>query len=100
MDGGVQLGYEHAVPKATQKLVAKTGGRRVVAIMREGTKQKCPPDADNGVLVASLDPPERWDFEANGGRFGHIAGVVEGVSPNGVLDPAALYSRERLVETG
>ncbi|KAH8078174.1 SET domain-containing protein [Aureococcus anophagefferens] len=106
MDRGVQVGYEHAVPKVPPK---DTGVRkRVVAILREGDRKAAGAeafdDADTGLANASLEPPDRWDFDKLGGRFGHVDGIREGVRANGdgaaSLDGAALYSRERLVETG
>ncbi|KAH8045642.1 SET domain-containing protein [Aureococcus anophagefferens] len=82
--------------------------KRVVAILREGDRKAAGAeafdDADTGLAHASLEPPDRWDFDKLGGRFGHVDGIREGVRANGdgaaSLDGAALYSRERLVETG
>ena len=87
MDRGVQIGYEHQVPK-----VPSYGSRRVVAILREGQPRFKAEGADTGTPNASLEPPERWDYEKNGGRFGKIAKVDEG---EGVY-----YSREHLCATG
>ena len=99
MDRGVQVGYEHSVPKTNRKH-EQMGGRRVVAILRQGSYKAAHGVRDSGKEVATLEPKYRWDFEKNGGRFGHLEGCDEAITDEKGLDPNLVYSREQLVETG
>ena len=94
MDKGVQIGYEHSVPKQAK---SSEIGRRIVAILREGKDKQVVQGRDTGIANASLDPPERWDY-AKGARFGKVEGVDEGSVENDAN--ARLYSRETMCFTG
>lgn len=102
MDRGVQVGYEHAVPKRPAR--EPSIGRRIVAIMRSGrTESAATFDADSGEPTSSLEAPARRDLMAEP-IVGHVPGVLEAVGRCGekggvALDEAATYSREYLVET-
>ncbi|KAJ8599012.1 hypothetical protein CTAYLR_007680 [Chrysophaeum taylorii] len=95
MDRGVQLGYEHAVPKRAPREAVE--GRRMVVIMRSGDARISPESADSGEPAATLAPPKRRDAEDP--IIGHVAGIREAVTVDGV-DAAAVYSREELVAKG
>lgn len=80
MDGEVQVGYEHSVPK-----VAEEAGRRIVAIMRAGklfrsSDEKC---QDTGEAAKSLVPP---------GKRLLAFGALD-------CDSTTVYSRETLMAT-
>ncbi|KAH8065802.1 SET domain-containing protein [Aureococcus anophagefferens] len=105
MDRGVQVGYEHAVPKVPPK---DTGVRkRVVAILREGDRKAAGAeafdDADTGLANASLEPPDRWDFDKLGAASATSTASARASGQTATARPrwtVPRSTRARLVETG
>ena len=102
MDRGVQVHYEHCVPKR-RKSEGPLNGRRIVVIMRRGDLKLEPSTAkDSGEPVESLEAPLRRCQRTTEQLFGHPfdPSIEECVNAQGVLDETKIYSREELVEAG
>jgi len=108
MDRGVQVHYEHAVPKRSLR-EGPLEGRRIVAIMRQGeVKLEASAEADSGFPVSSLKAPLRRCERTEAQLYGHPDPrlIEEAVDSQGRLDDASssgkkrVYSREEIVFAG